>query len=474
MDRPATTLSTGELQRLRLASQVREGLFGVAYVLDEPSAGLHPAEKFMLAKLFARFIEDGNSVLLVEHDMSLVAQADWVIDVGPKAGVDGGRIVYSGPTHGLQDAEESITARFINAGPLQLTATPHRDASGCLQLTGVSARTLVDQDVSFPLGQFTAVTGVSGSGKTTLVTHVLGTVLKDAVSTTVSDEPQDDAPDADAIAVEAIHGIDAVKRLVHITQRPIGRTPRSVVATYTGIFDRVRRLFADTDEAQRRDWGIGRFSFNVAEGRCPECSGLGQIEVELIFLPGSYATCPVCHGKRFKPETLEVTWNGHTIADILDLSVTDAKHVFADDATVLRALEALEAIGLGYITLGQRATELSGGEAQRIKLATELQRITTRHTVYLLDEPSTGLHPADIALLNAQLHCLADHGHTVIVAEHDQSIIAAADHVIDMGPGAGTAGGQVVAATTPAELAATPGSVTGQYLATAAEVTKLD
>ena len=475
MDRPATTLSTGELQRLRLASQVREGLFGVAYVLDEPSAGLHPAEKFMLAKLFARFIEDGNSVLLVEHDMSLVAQADWVIDVGPRAGVEGGRIVYSGPTTRLKDAEESITARFIDAGPLQLTATPHRDASGCLQLTGVTARTLIDQDVSFPLGQFTAVTGVSGSGKTTLVTHVLGTVLKDAVSTTVSDDPQDDdAPDADAISVESIHGIDAVKRLVHITQRPIGRTPRSVVATYTGIFDRVRRLFADTDEAQRRDWGIGRFSFNVAEGRCPECSGLGQIEVELIFLPGSYATCPVCHGKRFTPETLEVTWHGHTIADILDLSVTDAKHVFADDATVLRALEALEAIGLGYITLGQRATELSGGEAQRIKLATELQRITTRHTVYLLDEPSTGLHPADIELLNAQLHRLADHGHTVIVAEHDQSIIAAADHVIDMGPGAGTAGGRVVAATTPAELAATPDSVTGQYLATAAEVTKLD
>lgn len=475
MDRPATTLSTGELQRLRLASQVREGLFGVAYVLDEPSAGLHPAEKSMLATLFRRFIDDGNSVLLVEHDMSLVAQADWVIDVGPKAGVDGGRIVYSGPTRGLRDAEESVTARYINPGPLKLTSTPRREASGLLRLTGITAHTLVEQDVTFPLGQFTAVTGVSGSGKTTLVTHVLGTVLKDAVSTTVSDEPDDDQSlETDSMSVAAIEGIDAVKRFVHMSQRPIGRTPRSVVATYTGIFDRVRRLFAETEEAQRRAWGIGRFSFNVAEGRCPECSGLGQIEVELIFLPGSYATCPVCHGKRFKTETLEVTWNGHSVADILDLSVSEAKAVFADDATVLRALTALEAIGLGYITLGQRATELSGGEAQRIKLATELQRMTTRHTVYVMDEPSSGLHPADIELLNDQLHRLVDHGHTVIVAEHDHTIIGAADHVIDMGPGAGTSGGRVVAATNPAALASVTASVTGQYLAIAAEITTLN
>lgn len=469
MDRPATTLSTGELQRLRLASQVREGLFGVAYVLDEPSAGLHPAEKRTLSKLFERFIADGNSVLLVEHDMSLVAQADWVIDVGPKAGVDGGNIVYSGPTSGLADAQESLTARYVHPGPLKLAETPRREASGTLQLTGVTARTIVAQDVTFPLGQFTTVTGVSGSGKTTLVTHVLGNLIKEAVSTTVTDEPQDDeAIGLNDVQVKSAEGLEQIQRLVQITQRPIGRTPRSVVATYTGIFDRVRRIFAETDAAQRRDWGIGRFSFNVAEGRCPQCSGLGQIEVELIFLPGSYAVCPVCYGKRFNPETLEVTWNDHTIADILDLSVTEAIEIFSDDATVLRALRALEGIGLGYITLGQRATELSGGEAQRIKLATELQRITANHTVYLLDEPSTGLHPADIDLLNAQLHRLVDHGHTVIVAEHDQSIVAASDHVIDMGPGAGTAGGTVVAATTPAELVAWPESITGQYLASAA------
>src|SRR5699024_7062561 len=472
MDRPATTLSTGELQRLRLASQVREGLFGVAYVLDEPSAGLHPAEKNMLSKLFERFIADGNSVLLVEHDMSLVAQADWVIDVGPGAGVDGGQIVYSGPVSGLPDADASVTARYLHPGPLQLLAAPRRQASGQLELTGINARTIVNQDVTVPLGQFTAVTGVSGSGKSTLVTHVLGSLLKEAVSTTITDEPEADEPaDPDKVQVDSVTGLENVKRLVRITQRPIGRTPRSVVATYTGIFDRVRRLFADIDEAQRRGWGIGRFSFNVSEGRCPECSGLGQIEVELIFLPGSYATCPVCHGKRFNPETLEVTWNGHTVADILELSVHEAKQVFGDEAAVLRALTALEAIGLGYITLGQRATELSGGEAQRIKLATELQRITSTHTMYLLDEPSTGLHPADIVLLNAQLHRLVEHGHTVIVVEHDQSMIASADHVIDMGPGAGVGGGQIMASTTPAQLVHEPASVTGRYLATQAPVT---
>lgn len=475
MDRAANTLSTGELQRLRLASQVREGLFGVAYVLDEPSAGLHPAEKQMLSTLFERFIAEGNSVLLVEHDMSLVAQADWVIDVGPKAGTSGGRIVYSGPLYGLADVEESITARFVNPSPLTLNDAPNREATRMLQLNGVTSRTMLDQDVAFPLGQLTAVTGVSGSGKSTLVTHVLGSIVADSVATTVTDEPEEDnATDTDPVVVQSTAGLEYIKRLVHITQRPIGRTPRSVVATYTGLFDRVRRIFAETDEAKRRGWGIGRFSFNVVEGRCPECSGLGQIEVELIFLPGSYATCPVCHGQRFNAETLEVAWHGYTVADILALSVHEAKHVFAEEATVLRALMALEAIGLGYITLGQRATELSGGEAQRIKLATELQRITSTHTLYLLDEPSAGLHPADVALLNAQLHRLVEHGHTVVVVEHDQSMIATADHVIDMGPGAGDAGGTVIAATTPAQLIYASDSLTGRYLASEAGVTRDD
>ena len=470
MDRSANTLSTGELQRLRLASQVREGLFGVAYVLDEPSAGLHPAEKHMLSRLFERFIAEGNSVLLVEHDMSLVAEADWVVDVGPQAGVNGGHIIYSGPTSGLADIAESVTAHYLNPAPLVLNQVPARSATGMLQLTGITSRTIIDQNLEIPLGQFTAVTGVSGSGKSTLITHVLASTVQDNVATTIADA--NGAADADRVQVDSVSGLEQIERLVHITQRPIGRTPRSVVATYTGLFDRVRKLFAETATAKARGWGIGRFSFNVTEGRCPECAGLGQIEVELIFLPGSYATCPRCHGQRFNDETLEVTWKGYTVADILALSVTEAQQVFADDDAVLRTLEALTAIGLGYITLGQRATELSGGEAQRVKLATELQRITNNHTLYILDEPSAGLHPADVARLKAQLHRLVDHGHTVIVVEHDQSIIASADHVIDMGPGAGRAGGKIIAATTPAQLAQTPDSITGHYLAPEAAVTE--
>src|SRR5699024_1161297 len=373
-------------------------------------------------------------------------------------------------TVGLAEIQESVTARYLNPVPLTLNQTPARPTTGELELTGITARTIIDQDVKFPLGQFTAVTGVSGSGKSTLVTHVVASIVQDNVATTIDDAH--DVEDTDRVQVDSVTGLCHIKRLVHITQRPIGRTPRSVVATYTGLFDRVRRLFADTTEAKARGWGIGRFSFNVTEGRCPECAGLGQIEVELIFLPGSYATCPRCHGQRFNEETLEVTWQGYTVADILALSVTEAQHVFANDAAVLRTLEALTAIGLGYITLGQRATELSGGEAQRVKLATELQRITNHHTLYILDEPSAGLHPADVARLNGQLHRLADHGHTVIVVEHDQSIIASADHVIDMGPGAGRAGGKIIAATTPAQLAQLPASVTGQYLAPEVAVTE--
>lgn len=477
LNRPARTLSTGELQRLRLAAQLRSGLFGVAYVLDEPSAGLHPSEKGVLVRLIRQFLAEGSSVLLVEHDMMLVAEADWIVDVGPGAGAEGGRVLHAGPPAVLATVAESATARYLDPAPLVLVdAASARTPTGELRIEGIRARTLQGVDLTLPLGVLTAVTGVSGAGKTTLLTHVIGGVLGERVRTTVTDDAEAtaDADDAeaealggagdDALEVGRVTGAEGIDRLVHITQRPIGRTPRSCLATYTGLFDRVRRLFADTPEARRRGWGVGRFSYNVAEGRCPECAGTGQIEVELIFLPGSYVTCPLCRGSRYRPETLEVTWQGLTVADVLALTVREALSAFAEVPPVRRALEALAAIGLGYLTLGQRATELSGGEAQRIKLATELQRAPRGHTVHLLDEPSVGLHPADVDLLVGELNRLVDAGGTVVVVEHDLRMVAQADHVIDLGPGAGERGGRIIAQGTPAEVADHSASVTGRWL----------
>ncbi|WP_087117851.1 excinuclease ABC subunit UvrA [Corynebacterium urinipleomorphum] len=453
LDRPAPTLSAGELQRIRLAAQLRSGLFGVAYVLDEPSAGLHPAERDAVLDICRRFIAAGNSVLLVEHDMELVAQTDWLVDVGPLAGEQGGKVVYSGPTKDY-DAD-TPTARALNNRTLTLNDAP-RDATGTLALNGVNARSIEGLDVEFGLGQFTAVAGVSGSGKSTLVSNVLAGVLCEAASAVTDDEDEDGEQEAGDWYVDKRSGFDAVSRVVQITQKPIGRTPRSTLATYTGLFDGVRKLFASTDESKKRTWTVSRFSYNVKQGQCPTCGGAGKIEVELVFLPGSYTTCPDCHGARYNDETLEVTWQGRTIADVLDLTVDEAAEVFADEPKILRAVETLQAVGLGYLRLGQGAPELSGGEAQRIKLATELQRSRNSrrgHTVYLLDEPTTGLHPADIQLLVTELNSLVDAGQTVIVVEHDLSVIAQADRVIEMGPGAGAEGGQIVADGTPAELA---------------------
>ncbi|MBA5244020.1 excinuclease ABC subunit UvrA [Corynebacterium haemomassiliense] len=467
LDRPAPTLSAGELQRIRLSAQLRSGLFGVAYVLDEPSAGLHPAERGAVLDICRRFIDAGNSVLLVEHDMELVAQTDWLVDVGPLAGERGGEVVYSGPTSDYTG--DAPTAKALANRTLSPNDAP-RSATGELRLSGVSARSIEGLDVSFGLGQFTAVAGVSGSGKSTLVSTVLAGVLRDAASTVVEEE-DDSAGDAGAgeagWTVDRQEGFDAVSRVVQITQKPIGRTPRSTLATYTGLFDGVRKLFASTDEAKRRKWTVSRFSYNVKQGQCPTCGGAGKIEVELVFLPGSYTTCPDCGGARYNDETLEVTWDGLTIAQVLELTVDEAADVFADEPKILRAVETLQAVGLGYLRLGQGAPELSGGEAQRIKLATELQRSRNSrrgHTVYLLDEPTTGLHPADVALLVKELNSLVDAGQTVIVVEHDLSVIAQADRVIEMGPGAGAEGGQVVATGTPAELAKSE-TATGKVLA---------
>ena len=467
LDRPAPTLSAGELQRIRLSAQLRSGLFGVAYVLDEPSAGLHPAERGAVLDICRRFIDAGNSVLLVEHDMELVAQTDWLVDVGPLAGERGGEVVYSGPTSDYTG--DAPTAKALANRALSPNDDP-RSATGELVLSGVSARSIEGLDVSFGLGQFTAVAGVSGSGKSTLVSTVLAGVLRDAASTVVEEE-DDSAGDAGAgeagWTVDRQEGFDAASRVVQITQKPIGRTPRSTLATYTGLFDGVRKLFAGTDEAKRRKWTVSRFSYNVKQGQCPTCGGAGKIEVELVFLPGSYTTCPDCDGARYNDETLEVTWEGLTIAQVLELTVDEAADVFADELKILRAVETLQAVGLGYLRLGQGAPELSGGEAQRIKLATELQRSRNSrrgHTVYLLDEPTTGLHPADVALLVKELNSLVDAGQTVVVVEHDLSVIAQADRVIEMGPGAGADGGQVVATGTPAELAERD-TATGKVLA---------
>ncbi|MDU0477674.1 excinuclease ABC subunit UvrA [Staphylococcus chromogenes] len=449
LDRPARTLSGGEMQRVRLASQLRSGMFGVTYVLDEPAAGLHPAEREAVITMCRRLIDEGNSVLLVEHDMNLVSQADWLVDIGPHAGEAGGQVVYSGPVADYQ--ADTPTARALRRNTLALSDTDFSHAPA-IRLSGVRARNLNAIDVAIPLGQFTAIAGVSGSGKSTLASYVLPSLLQKSA----------DAGDAEAVdsgaqfTVGSVIGTEDVDRLVQITQQPIGRTSRSTVATYTGLFDEVRKLFAALPESKRRKWTASRFSYNVAKGQCPTCGGVGSIEVELAFLPGASSQCPDCNGSRYNNETLEVRWNDYSIADVLSLTVDQATDVFADQPRIAAALDALQAVGLGYVRLGQGAPELSGGEAQRIKLATELQRSrSTRrgHTVYIFDEPTTGLHPADIERLLTEMRSLVDAGQTVLVVEHNLSVIAQADHVVELGPGAGVNGGNVVAAGTPRQIA---------------------
>ncbi|MEV5901645.1 excinuclease ABC subunit UvrA [Streptomyces sp. NBC_00015] len=432
LDRATPTLSAGELQRLRIATQLRSGLFGVVYVLDEPSAGLHPADTEALLTVLERLKAAGNSVFVVEHRLDVMRAADWLVDVGPRAGEHGGRVLHSGPVAGLASVAESATARFLfDRSPAPVREV--RSARGRLTVGPVTRHNLRGVTAEFGLGVFTAVTGVSGSGKSTLV----GEITQD---------------------------LPGVGRLVAVDQKPIGRTPRSNLATYTGLFDVVRKVFAATDAARTRKYGVGRFSFNVAGGRCETCQGEGFVSVELLFLPSTYAPCPDCGGARYNPGTLEVTYRDRNIAQVLDLTVESAADFFADVPAVSRSLATLLDVGLGYLRLGQPATELSGGEAQRIKLAAELQRGRRGHTLYLLDEPTAGLHPADVEVLMRQLHGLVDAGHTVIVVEHDMSVVAGADRVIDLGPGGGDAGGRIVATGTPQEVAASGESATAPYL----------
>ncbi len=466
MNRATPTLSSGELQRLRLGTALRSTLFGVVYVLDEPSAGLHPADPEALLGVLDRLRAAGNSLLVVEHEIDVIRHADWLVDVGPGAGTHGGRVLYSGPPAGLGQVAESVTARYLD-GPAAL-APRHRVPTGVVELRGVTHHNLTDVDVGVPLGVFTAVTGVSGSGKTTLVTGVLAAAVRERLGAArASDDDDPDAPhteDDTTGSTQRITGLEAIDRLVEVDQRPIGRTPRSNLATYTGLFDGVRKLFAATDEARRRAYQAGRFSFNVDGGRCENCQGEGAVAVEMLFLPGTYSPCPVCHGARYNPQTLAVRYRDLSIADVLALTVDAAASFFADVPAVARSLDTLRDVGLGYLTLGQPATELSGGEAQRIKLATELQRARRGRTLFLLDEPTTGLHPADVEQLMALLHSLVDARNTVIVVEHDMTVVAGADHVIDLGPGGGDEGGRIVAIGSPAEVAASTASRTAAYL----------
>lgn len=470
LERTTPTLSPGELQRLRLATQLVSQLFGVIYVLDEPSAGLHPADGEALVAALQRLQAAGNSVYVVEHDLSLMRRADWLVDVGPEAGERGGRVLYSGPPAGLREVRDSQTRRHL-FGEVRLPQREPRAPQGWLRLEGVTRNNLHGLDAEFPLACLTAVTGVSGSGKSTLVSRALLELVAQHLGSPLpaAEEEAEDAlePSAqDGMWSGRLGGdLARIRRLVQVDQKPIGRTPRSNLATYTGLFDAVRKLFAATAAARKRRYDPGRFSFNVAKGRCETCEGEGSVSVELLFMPSVYAPCPTCHGARYNAQTLEIRWQDRNIAEVLGMTVDEAAAFFAGEAAILRPLQVLQDIGLGYLRLGQPATELSGGEAQRIKLATELQRTHRGDTLYVLDEPTTGLHAADADRLLAQLQRLVDEGNTVVVVEHEMRVVAQADWVIDMGPGAGEAGGRVVVAGVPAEVARCSQGTTAHYLA---------
>ena len=455
LDRAAATLSGGEAQRIRLATQIGSALVGVLYVLDEPSIGLHQRDNARLVSTLERLRDLGNTVLVVEHDEQTMRAADWLVDLGPGAGEHGGEVVAQGTAAKVQKSRRSLTGRYLS-GDLAIEVPPERRApEGFVTIRGAGQHNLRDIDVDVPLGVFTVVTGVSGSGKSTLVNDI----LFKAVANRLHKARQRPG------AHKAIDGLDQLDKIIQVDQSPIGRTPRSNPATYTGLFDVIRDLFAKTPEARARGYKPGRFSFNVKGGRCEVCRGDGQIKIEMHFLPDVYVPCEQCHGKRYNRETLEVRFKGRTIADVLDMPVEQALEFFSSIPKVHRRLQTLSDVGLGYLRLGQPATTLSGGEAQRVKLATELSKVATGRTLYILDEPTTGLHFADVQRLLAVLHRLVEAGNSVVVIEHNLDVIKTADRIIDMGPEGGDEGGLVVAEGTPEEVAATQGSHTGEFLA---------
>jgi excinuclease ABC subunit A len=469
LERSTPTLSPGELQRLRLATQIRSNLFGVVYVLDEPSAGLHPVDTQALLQALEQLKLGGNSLFVVEHDLDVMRRAEWIVDVGPEAGADGGRVLYSGPLEGLRTVVDSHTPRYLFTD-IKPVDRRLRAPRGWLQLENVTRNNLRKLKVSFPIGVLTVVTGVSGAGKSSLVSTALPELLADRVvgqKAAVQEESTAEPALGAAQFTEGsvVAGGEFVQRVVAVNQKPIGRTPRSNLATYTGFFDEVRRLFAATPAAKSRRYSASRFSFNVQGGRCPTCEGEGFVCVELLFMPSVYAPCPTCHGTRFQESTLQVLYRGKNIAAVLAMSVDQACEFFADHPAIHRPLKLLQDIGLGYLRLGQPATELSGGEAQRVKLATELQRISRGATLYVIDEPTIGLHPADVDKLMIQLEALVDAGNTVVVAEHEMRVAAAADWIIDLGPGAGDEGGKIVVAGAPQIVAAHTASKSAAYLA---------
>lgn len=455
LSRAAGTLSGGESQRIRLATQIGSNLSGVLYILDEPSIGLHQRDNDRLIESLKKMRDLGNTLIVVEHDEDTMMQADWLIDVGPGAGEFGGEIIASGTPKQVAKNKKSITGQYLSGKKFIPVPLERRSGNGrFIEIKGAAQNNLQSLDVRFPLGKFIAVTGVSGSGKSTLV----NSILKKAVAQKLNRNA--DKPGK----YHSISGIEHIERLIDIDQSPIGRTPRSNPATYTGVFDDIRDLFAQTNEAKIRGYKKGRFSFNVKGGRCEACSGDGIIKIEMHFLPDVYVPCEVCHGRRYNSETLEVHYKEKNIAEVLDMTVDDALVFFSAIPKIARKIQTIKDVGLGYVTLGQPATTLSGGEAQRMKLASELHKRSTGKSLYILDEPTTGLHTDDIARLLKVLERFVDDGNTVLVIEHNLDVIKSADHIIDLGPEGGVGGGQIVATGTPEEVAQVKESYTGHYL----------